>query len=793
MPRLVINPATGELDEVDTGGSGSTGPPGQPGATGEQGEDGADGLPGPKGDTGATGATGATGSQGAQGIPGNDGQDGEDGLPGQDGDPGVPGPVGTQGLPGFDGVDGEDSWEPGPIGATGLIGPTGLAGSIGMSGMDGEDGQDSIVPGSRGIAGAIGPPGIPGNDGENGEDGFVITPTGAVTGTGVANQVAFWSSPVSLTGNTGLVWNVSGSSILKLETPGSIRVSSISDLTVDLLPQWGINGGSALFTGSSQFAFCWSSTTSFNVGTPDIGLARSAIGLLAVTDGATGTGNLTANQLTSTVAIGTSPLVVTSTDRVVNLNADLIDGLHADAFARRGEFMTGTMMDGLEEREMPLRFGNFINEESVGRSLYLLLAGRTGTTNNPIISTDSAGLITGSHTTANNLGLQPNDIDQTGTIKLWPNFATPANNVTTTLMTWNPTFSTPTGAGVNASILYGLNFSPTITDTGNTGTVQVNTFNFIRADGTYTTNVASTVSTALLMNDAMTYTVSANVAMCTPTSFGASKILQVSTANTTTCASANGFMASTTFRTQTNASANLTVTEYNAFRVAPTFTCTLGTLALGTFVGLAVNVPTFNVGGTALTVTNYIGIDIGDLTVGASGIRTVTNTYGIRSAMASGTNKLFINHTGTAACAFGGKFTTYNNTVTKGFGVPTIVAAARSTAQTAAVASVATFTAPASDGTYRVSGNVLVTASTAHSFAVQCTYTDESNVARTLVLPVAALAGTFVTSGLITTAGPFESPAMHIRVKASTAITILTAGTFTSVTYNVDGLIEQLA
>lgn len=43
------------------------------------------------------------------------------------------------------------------------------------------------------------------------------------------------------------------------------------------------------------------------------------------------TGNVSANQITSTVTTGTAPLVVTSTTNVTNLNADQLDGAHASA------------------------------------------------------------------------------------------------------------------------------------------------------------------------------------------------------------------------------------------------------------------------------------------------------------------------------------------------------------------------------------------------------------------------------------------------------------------------------
>lgn len=137
----------------------------------------------------------------------------------------------------------------------------------------------------------------------------------------------------------------------------------------------------------------------------------------------------------------------------------------------------------------------------------------------------------------------------------------------------------------------------------------------------------------------------------------------------------------------------------------------------------------------------------------------------------------------------------YAGVAAAGLGVPAIYAAGSVVAQTTVAASIATFT-PAADGDFLVSGNVNVTASTTHSFSINCTYTDEGGTARTLVLPVAQLAGSFVASGLITNVtgtGPYEGAAMHIRAKQTTAITVgLSAGTFTSVTYNARAQISQV-
>ena len=70
-----------------------------------------------------------------------------------------------------------------------------------------------------------------------------------------------------------------------------------------------------------------------------------------------------------------------------------------------------------------------------------------------------------------------------------------------------------------------------------------------------------------------------------------------------------------------------------------------------------------------------------------------------------------------------------------------IVGTGRSVGATAAVASVATYTLPASDGSFLVNANVLVTTATTHSFTVTCAYTDEGNTARTQTLNFSTVAG----------------------------------------------------
>jgi hypothetical protein len=127
-------------------------------------------------------------------------------------------------------------------------------------------------------------------------------------------------------------------------------------------------------------------------------------------------------------------------------------------------------------------------------------------------------------------------------------------------------------------------------------------------------------------------------------------------------------------------------------------------------------------------------------------------------------------------------------------GVANIVATGRATAQAAANASVATFTVGAADGSFEVSMNLNATVVTALATTCTCTFTDESNTARTMIFPIQQLSGSLIALGAITATGAWSTTVMHIRCKAATVITLLTsAGTFTGVTYSVEGIIRQIA
>lgn len=126
---------------------------------------------------------------------------------------------------------------------------------------------------------------------------------------------------------------------------------------------------------------------------------------------------------------------------------------------------------------------------------------------------------------------------------------------------------------------------------------------------------------------------------------------------------------------------------------------------------------------------------------------------------------------------------------------PVVRIQTRTLAQTAAVASAATFTVGPNDGSFLVSVNVLITVATSFSFSATVAFTDEGGTARTTNLTVTRSDTGAAATAMANAAGAisYYGFPVQIRAKASTAITLATSGTFTTVTYNVEGTITQLA
>jgi len=137
----------------------------------------------------------------------------------------------------------------------------------------------------------------------------------------------------------------------------------------------------------------------------------------------------------------------------------------------------------------------------------------------------------------------------------------------------------------------------------------------------------------------------------------------------------------------------------------------------------------------------------------------------------------------------------YNNIALEGWGLPTIYKYNRLTGQTAAVASVTSYTVGAADGSFEISWNVKVTAVTSCSFSVRVSYTDENGVSRSPQM-FGTVEGTATTVRTIVNglgAVPYTGFTHRIRAQAGTTITVITSGFFTDVTYNVEADIKQVA
>lgn len=223
---------------------------------------------------------------------------------------------------------------------------------------------------------------------------------------------------------------------------------------------------------------------------------------------------------------------------------------------------------------------------------------------------------------------------------------------------------------------------------------------------------------------------------------------------------------------------------------ASTYTLT-GTATTANFQGTYFGIPTFT-NASAGTLTNASTVYIAGQPA-AAGSQVITTPWSLY--VASG-NVFLGNQVNGSGWVMNnsGRLTTYNNVTTAGTGVTPVVAAPRQTAVTNTTATLATYTVPGADSTYRISANVQVTAATAAAMTVVCTYTDETNTSRAQTIPFCQLAGTFLTSITnVTGVGPYEGATLEIRCKASTTIVFTTSGTTTGITYNVQGTITQLA
>jgi len=300
-----------------------------------------------------------------------------------------------------------------------------------------------------------------------------------------------------------------------------------------------------------------------------------------------------------------------------------------------------------------------------------------------------------------------------------------------------------------------------------------------------------------------------------------------------------------------NANVGTTGAFITSYTHAPQWNCTgaSSTMTVGTCVAIS-DAPTFkaNTAGSALTitnrqgfwfknfastvtgtvtVTNNVGVDLDDQSA-SSGNLTVTNLYGIRSSITSGTNRFFLYGTGSAQSVHkgnlrlgdttaptalldiigkmtvdtNGKVTKYNNITTVANGVPSELAQINLTAQAAAIATATLYAVPASSaGPYRISWTAKVTrAATTSSVlgALTITYTNPDGVVVTQTAPgfnSAGTVGTTNTTNSTTSTGVLTGIPFVVDANSSTNIQYAFAYTSvgaTSMQYSIRIRVEAM-
>jgi hypothetical protein len=138
----------------------------------------------------------------------------------------------------------------------------------------------------------------------------------------------------------------------------------------------------------------------------------------------------------------------------------------------------------------------------------------------------------------------------------------------------------------------------------------------------------------------------------------------------------------------------------------------------------------------------------------------------------------------------------YNNIATAGTGVPAIYGSYSTTGNTGAVSNAINFTPQGVASRYRLSWSIDVTTATSHNFHLVGTWKDASGIARSQTLGGSDPAGNALVAGAITNAigaGVYYGSVVFSIDNSATAITISTAGTFTTTVYNFDAILQQLA
>jgi len=270
----------------------------------------------------------------------------------------------------------------------------------------------------------------------------------------------------------------------------------------------------------------------------------------------------------------------------------------------------------------------------------------------------SSMTVYGGDATGESLTLQPNrantitgQIITEGQVHLWPNHSALSAGSHVNMLLYDRTVS----FGTNNVILRGMRWQPTVDFGGFIAGFVIP--QMVSLGGTWTSALSGPIGdpVQVFLIDATFRPSATNAVPISPLTFFHSPILEVNTGITSPGTSAavqcRAFNDVPLIRTA-NAAGNFTVSDVTGLRSSPTLSSTVagGVAAITTRRAVWVQDLIFVSTGT-VTVGDNIGVDVENMVVGVSGNRTVTSVYGVRSALAQGTNRWLFRATGTAESA----------------------------------------------------------------------------------------------------------------------------------------------
>ena len=164
----------------------------------------------------------------------------------------------------------------------------------------------------------------------------VSIPGGGVAGAGTADRLTQWTGAATI-GNSNIIDNVTGDNLQITAALTAQRTLTLPDADVT------ITDGGTIALGGFTLTVPATGTAALGAGTLTVATANDATiashthaitsssnpGAAAAILASTAAGGLTLQTFTSAVAIGTVPYSCTSTTLCPNLNADMVDSLHA--------------------------------------------------------------------------------------------------------------------------------------------------------------------------------------------------------------------------------------------------------------------------------------------------------------------------------------------------------------------------------------------------------------------------------------------------------------------------------